>query len=35
MLIQATKTDAVRDGDTPGTRELQEKVNQLSYELEV
>jgi hypothetical protein len=35
MLIQAAKTDAVREGGTPGTRELEEKVKQLNYELEV
>lgn len=35
MLIQATKTDALREDGTPGNRELQEKVRQLTYELEV
>lgn len=34
MLIQASKTEAAIDGDFEGKRELQEKVNQLKYELE-
>jgi len=34
MLIQASKTESTGDGDFEGKRELQEKVNQLKYELE-
>jgi len=34
MLIQAAKTDAVNDNDSESKRELQEKINQLKFELE-
>ena len=35
LLLQANKTDAVRDSDSESKRELVEKVNQLNYELEM
>lgn len=34
MLIQAAKTDVVRDGETGSKRELETKIGQLQYELE-
>jgi len=34
MLIQAAKTDVVRDGESESKRELEIKINQLTYELE-
>ena len=34
MLIQASKTEAVRDGETESKRELQSKISQLQLELE-
>lgn len=35
MLIQAAKTDAVRDGDSESKKQLEMKISQLNYELEV
>ena len=34
MLIQAAKTDVVRDGESESKRQLEIKINQLNYELE-
>ena len=34
MLIQAAKTDVVRDGESDSKRSLEMKINQLEYELE-
>jgi chromosome segregation ATPase len=34
MLIQAAKTDAVRDGDSESKRQLEMKISNLTYELE-
>ena len=34
MLIQAAKTDVVRDGDSESKRQLEMKISQLNYELE-
>lgn len=34
MLIQAAKTDVVRDGDSESKRQLEIKINQLNFELE-
>lgn len=34
MLIQAAKTDVVRDGESESRRELEAKIGQLGYELE-
>jgi len=34
MLIQAAKTDVVRDGESESRRELETKIGQLKYELE-
>ena len=34
MLIQAAKTDVVRDAESDSKRSLEMKINQLEYELE-
>jgi hypothetical protein len=34
MLIQAAKTDVVRDGDSESKRSFEMKISQLTFELE-